>query len=162
MISLLRTLAALTAAGGLAPGATAQTAASGFDASADPASRRAADSLELTTPQRTVFFEAVDTAVAIGLAANPSGGRPMVDSALALIVRETGRKMRFVRHARVLFGEMYGRRARDRDRPPGTEEELWSSPGNVARLIELYRRNPDASDHEMERAMAAAFRPVPE
>ena len=81
-----------------------------------------------------------------------------MDSALALVVRETGRKLRFVRHARALFSDMYARRQNDRDRRPGTEEELWRSPVNVTRLIELYRENPDASDHEMERAMAAVFR----
>jgi hypothetical protein len=159
MISLVRMLAALLAGSALAPLARAQTAGPAtFEAAGDAAVRRAADSLELTASQRTVFFENVDTAVAYGLAANPSGGRPAVDSALVLVVRETGRKMQFVRHARVIFSDMFARRANDRDRAPGTEEELWRSPANVAMLIELYRDNPNASDHDMERAMAAAFK----
>jgi hypothetical protein len=158
MTTLRRTLAALALGAALARPGTAQSPATAFDASADAASRRAADSLELTAAQRSAFFEAVDTAVAIGQAAAPEGGRPAVDSALAIVVRETGRKMNFVRQARVLFSEMYARRAHDRDRPSGSEEELWRSPANVAKLIELYRTNPDASDHEIQRAMAGTFR----
>jgi hypothetical protein len=160
MITVIRTCAARAAGVGLAPGAVAQTTSPpSFDAEADAAVRRAADSLELTASQRTVFFGNVDTAVVVGLLANPAGGRPTVDSAVAMVVRETGRKMRFVRQARVIFSDMFARRANDRDRPPGTEEELWRSPANVAKLIELYRDHPDASDHDMERAMAAAFKP---
>ncbi len=157
MYSFMRTMA-LLAASGLAPDALAQTSGATFEASADAAVRRAADSLELSESQRSVFYENVDTAVADGFIVNPAAGRPMVDSALAQVVRETGRKIRFVRHARVLFGEMYARRANDSEPPPGTEEELWRSPVNVARLIELYRENPEAGDHEIQRAMAAAFR----
>lgn len=159
MISLIRMLAVLVAGPGLAPLALAQTAGPvTFNAARDTAVRRAADSLELTASQRTVFFENVDTAVAYGLAADPRGGRPAVDSALVLVVRETGRKLQFVRHARVIFSDMFARRVNDRDRAAGTEEELWRSPANVAKLIELYRENPNASDHDMERAMTAAFR----
>jgi hypothetical protein len=161
MVALVRTLSALAAAAGMVPQAVAQ-AAPAFEAEADPAVRRAADSLELSESQRTAFYANVDTAVAYGLAGGPVGGRPAVDSALALVVRETGRKMRFVRQARVLFSDMFARRANDRNRPVGTEEELWRSPANVSSLIELYRDNPDASDHEMERAMAAAFKSQPE
>jgi hypothetical protein len=159
MISLIRTLAALAAAGGVVPGTAAQAPPPAiFDAEADPAARRAADSLELTPSQRTAFFANVDTAVAFSVAANPSAGRAAVDSVLAQVVQETGRKLHFVRQARMIFSDMFARRANDRDRPPGTEEELWRSPANVAKLIELYRENPGASDHDMERAMAAAFR----
>jgi hypothetical protein len=159
MVSLIRTLAALVAAGGAVPATVAQAPPRAtFDAEADPAVRRAADSLELTSSQRTVFFANVDTAVAIRVAANPDGGRPSVDSALTQVVHETGRKLRFVRQARVIFSDMFARRANDSDRPPGTEEELWRSPANVATLIKLYRDNPDASDHDMERAMAVAFK----
>ncbi|HET8624150.1 MAG TPA: hypothetical protein VFM14_11345 [Gemmatimonadales bacterium] len=158
MRSLIRAVAASATFAAAVPGAVAQTAAS-FDAKADPAARRAADSLELSPSQRDAFYANVDTAIAYGLAANPVAGRPAVDSVLALVVHETGRKMRFVRQARMLFSDMFARRANDRNRPRGTEEELWRSPANVANLIELYRDNPDASDHEMERAMAAAFRP---
>jgi hypothetical protein len=160
MISLIRTLAVLVAGVGLAPAGAAQApAATTFDAGADSAVRRAADSLELTELQRSAFFQNVDTAVAVGMAANPDGGRPAVDSALAHVVRETGRKLRFVRQARVIFSDMFARRANDRSRRAGTEEELWRSPMNVAKLIELYRDNPEASDHDMERAMASTFRP---
>jgi hypothetical protein len=154
--SAFRVLTALVVGAG---GTAAAQTAPAFDAKADPAAQRAADSLELSASQREAFYANVDTAVAYGLAANPVGGRPAVDTALAQVVRETGRKMRFVRQARVLFSDMFARRANDRNRAPGTEEELWRSPANVARLIELYRENPDASDHEIERAMAAAFRP---
>ncbi len=160
MISLIRTLAALAAGAGLAPDGVAQSpVATTFDAEADDAVRRAADSLELTASQRIAFFQNVDTAVADGRVVNPAGGRPAVDSALAQVVRETGRKLRFVRQARVIFSDMFARRANDRARRPGTEEELWRSPANVAKLIELYRDNPEASDHDMERAMASTFRP---
>ncbi len=159
MLSLIRAIAGLVAAVALTPAAAGQAPlAPPFDAKADAAVRRAADSLELAPSQRDVFYANVDTAVAYGMAADPAGGRPAVDSALAVVVRETGRKLRFVRQARVLFSEMFARRANDRDRAPGTEEELWRSPGNVAKLIELYRANPDASDSDMERAMAPAFR----
>jgi hypothetical protein len=163
MISLIRTVAALAASAGvgagLPPGAGGQTApAAPFEAAADSVVRRAADSLDLSIPQRTVFYANVDTAVASGILVNPSGGRSTVDSAVRLVVRETGRKLRFVRQARILFSEMFARRAGDPNRAPGTEEDLWRSPANVSRLIELYRDNPDASDHELERAMAGAFR----
>lgn len=159
MLSSIRPLLGLVAAAALAPGGAAQAPSSpAFDAATDPAARRAADSLELSESQRSVFFDNVVAAVSHGMAANPDGGRPAVDSALALVVRETSRKLRFVRQARVIFSDMFARRANDSDRQPGTEEELWRSPTNVAVLIKLYRDNPDASDHEMERAMAAAFR----
>ena len=158
MRTLIGTLTALATLTGTAPQVLGQSPG-GFDAKADPAARRAADSLELSASQRETFYANVDTAVAYGLAADPVGGRPAVDTALALVVRETGRKMRFVRQARMLFSDMFARRANDRNRPAGTEEELWRSPANVTRLIELYRDNPEASDHEIERAMAAAFRP---
>jgi hypothetical protein len=160
MRSLLAGLAAAGAALGAAgEGALAQSAAdSGFTAAADSAVQRAADSLELTPPQREAFYANVDTAVALVAAGDPAGGRAMVDSALSVVVRETGRKLRFVRHARALFSDMFARRQNDPDRRPGSEEELWRSPVNVTTLIELYRDNPDASDHDMERAMAAVFR----
>lgn len=159
MISLLRTLAALAAGAGLAAEGIAQSATTpSFRAAGDTAVQRAADSLDLSPSQRTTFYANVDTAVTYGVLADPSGGRPTVDSAVAAVVRETGRKLRFVRHARVVFSDMYARRQNDRNRRVGTEEELWRSPVNVTQLIELYRENPDASEHEMERAMAAAFR----
>jgi hypothetical protein len=66
--------------------------------------------------------------------------------------------MRFLRQARVLFSEMYARRSGDEDRAPGSEEELWRSSRNVTGLIALYRKNPSASDSELERAMAPSFR----
>jgi hypothetical protein len=100
----------------------------------------------------------VDAAAHYLLTANPSAGRPAIDSALGVVIRETSRKLRFLRQARLLFGEMYHRRAGDDDRAPGTEDELWRSPRNVSGLIELYRKNPGASDSEMERAMAPSFR----
>lgn len=157
--STLRALAMLAAGGGVSVEGIAQSdAGPPFQAARDGAARRAADSLELTPPQRASFYANVDTAVALVALTDSSDGRAGVDSALALVVRETGRKLRFVRHARALFSDMYARRQNDRDRRPGTEEELWRSPVNVTRLIELYRENPDASDHEMERAMAAVFR----
>jgi hypothetical protein len=53
---------------------------------------------------------------------------------------------------------MYARRRGDADRTPGTEDELWRSQRNIAVLIELYRKNPDAREFEMERAMATVFR----
>src|SRR5688572_5974724 len=54
MIPVVRVLAALAAASGLTPDGAAQSPASpGFDASADAAVRRAADSLELSPSQRT-------------------------------------------------------------------------------------------------------------
>jgi hypothetical protein len=160
MRSLLRTLAAAGAAIGFAgEGAIAQSAAeAGFTAAGDSAVRRAADSLELTPPQREAFYANVDTAVAIVAMSDSSGARASVDSALSVVVRETGRKLRFVRHARAVFSDMFARRQGDPDRRPGTEEELWRSPINVTGLIELYRDNPEASDQDMERAMAAVFR----
>lgn len=159
MSSLLRTLAALTTGSGLAAEGIAQAAgAPAFAAANDLAVRRAADSLDLSPSQRATFYANVDTAVALTVLSDPAGGRPAVDSALAVIVRETGRKLRFVRQARAVFSDMFARRRNDRDRRTGSEEELWRSPANVTRLIELYRADPDASEYEMERAMAAAFR----
>jgi hypothetical protein len=125
----------------------------------DPAAMRAADSLSLTQPQRTAFFQAYREALRGTLEVNPTAGRAQFDSVLGLLVRETGRKMRFVRQARAVFSDMFARRSGDPDRAPGTEEELWRSPKNVASLIELYRKNPDATDYELERAMAPSFRP---
>jgi len=125
----------------------------------DPPAMRAADSLSLTPAQRTAFFQAYGEALRGTLEVNPGAGRAEVDSVLGLLVRETGRKMHFVRQARAVFSDMYARRSGDPDRAPGTEEELWRSPKNVASLIELYRKNPDASDFELERAMAPSFRP---
>jgi len=90
--------------------------------------------------------------------ANPAGGRMVIDSAISVVTRETGRKMRFLRQARLLFSEMFARRSGDSDRAPCSEEELWRSSRNVAGLIDLYRKNPDASDADLERAMAPAFR----
>ena len=43
------------------------------------------------------------------------------------------------------------------NRIQATEDELWRSPRNVSGLIELYRKNPNAQDFEIERAMAPAF-----
>lgn len=159
MNALLRTTAALAAACGLAADSIAQsTTATGFRAADDSAVQRAADSLDLTPPQRATFYATVDTAVALVAATDSSGHRATVDSALAIVVWETGRKLRFVRRARAVFSDMFARRRNDRNRRAGTEEELWRSPDNVSRLIELYRKNQEASDHEMERAMAAGFR----
>jgi hypothetical protein len=137
---------------------TTAAPAADYDAAQDPAAIGAAETLGLSEPQRQAFFENVDAAAHYLLNANPSGGRPAIDSALGVVIRETSRKLRFLRQARLLFGEMYQRRAGDDDRAPGTEDELWRSPRNVSGLIELYRKNPSASDPEMERAMAPSFR----
>jgi len=134
----------------------ADTAA--FDAERDSTCLAAAETLSLTEPQRKLFYRNVQTVVGEALAANPGGGRTVIDSAVSVVVRETGRKMKFLRQARLLFSEMFARRSGDEDRAPGTEEELWRSSRNVAGLIDLYRKNPDASDAELERAMAPAFR----
>ena len=82
----------------------------------------------------------------------------MIDSSIALVARETAKKMKFIREARLVFADMYARRRGDANRTPGTEDELWRSQRNIAALIELYRKNPDAQDFEMERAMAGVFR----
>jgi hypothetical protein len=159
MNALLRTTAALAAACGFAADSIAQSAtAPGFRAAEDSTVQRAADHLDLTPPQRATFYATVDTAVALVAEPDSAGRRATVDSALAIVVRETGRKLRFVRQARAVFSDMFARRQNDHDRRAGTEEELWRSPDNVSRLIELYRKNPEASDHEMERAMAAGLR----
>jgi hypothetical protein len=157
--ALWRTIVALAVGSGLAAQAIAQSAAgAGYRAAGDSAAQRAADSLELTTPQRASFYANVDSAVALVSLTDSSGGRSAVDTALAFVIRETGRKLRFVHQARAVFSDMFARRQNDPGRRSGTEEELWRTPENVTRLIELYRENPDASDHEMERAMAAVFR----
>ena len=114
--------------------------------------------LALTEAQRQLFYRNVQSVVGEALAANPGGGRTVIDSAVSVVIRETGRKMKFLRQARLLFSEMFARRSGDDDRASGTEEELWRSSRNVAGLIDLYRKNPDASDAELERAMAPAFR----
>ncbi|HEU5171836.1 MAG TPA: hypothetical protein VFU46_14910 [Gemmatimonadales bacterium] len=158
MRALVFTLVGLSLAPPTGRGHAQSNSVPRFEAARDEAARRAADSLQLSPQQREAFYTHVDTAVADARLARAAGGRMAIDSALALVVRETGRKMHFVRQARVIFSDMYARRAGDRDRAPGTEEELWRSPANVAGLIELYRQNPDASDWEMERAMAVAFR----
>jgi hypothetical protein len=133
-------------------------AAADYDAAHDSSAIAAAETLGLSEPQRKAFFDNVQAAAHVLLEANPSAGRPAIDSAVGVVIRETGRKMRFLRQARLLFSEMYARRANDDDRAPGTEAELWRSSRNVAGLIELYRKNPEASDPEMERAMAPSFR----
>jgi hypothetical protein len=118
----------------------------------------AAETLGLSEPQRKLFFQNVQAVAHDALVANPAAGQVAIDSALSVVVRETGRKMRFLRQARVLFSEMYARRSGDEDRAPGSEEELWRSSRNVTGLIALYRKNPSASDSELERAMAPSFR----
>ena len=141
------------------PVATASVAdPAAFDAEGDSSCSSAAETLGLSEPQRKLFYQNVRTAVGDAMAANPGGGRGVVDSAISVVIRETARKMRFLRQARLLFSEMFARRSGDDDRAPGSEEELWRSSRNVAGLISLYRKNPEASDAELERAMAPAFR----
>lgn len=123
----------------------------------DAAAQHAADSLELTPEQRTIFFRTFAEGVSTALRANPASPQPAIDSVRSLVVVETGRKMRFVRQARLIFADMFSRRARDKARAPGTEEELWRSPKNVETLIALYREKPNASDDELEHAMAPSF-----
>ena len=134
------------------------SATGGFDATQDARTIAAADSLGVSGSQRQIFFNNVQAVVQSAQVSFPEGGRPVVDSALKLVVVETGRKLRFVRHARVLFSDMYARRAKDEDRLRLTEEELWRSPRNVSGLIALFRKDPDPSDFEIERAMAPSFR----
>lgn len=141
------------------PATTATTATTAdYDAASDTAVVGAAETLGLSEAQRRAFYDNVDALAHEVLITNPSAGRPAIDSVLGIVIRETSRKLRFLRQARLLFSEMYARRSRDRDRTPGTEDELWRSSRNVSGLIELYRKNPNASDPEMERAMAPAFR----
>jgi hypothetical protein len=141
------------------PATTATTATTAeYDAASDTAVVGAAETLGLSEAQRRAFYDNVDALAHEVLITNPSAGRPAIDSVLGIVIRETNRKLRFLRQARLLFSEMYARRSRDRDRTPGTEDELWRSSRNVSGLIELYRKNPNASDPEMERAMAPAFR----
>jgi hypothetical protein len=139
------------------PIAIDQPASGRFDASQDTFAIASADGLGLVAGQRKVFFDNVQAVVHDALIINPAGGRATIDSSIVLVVRETGKKMRFIRQARVLFGEMYARRKGDPDRVQGTEDELWRSPRNVSGLIQLYRLNPNAPDYEIERAMAPAF-----
>jgi hypothetical protein len=129
-----------------------------FDASQDSFTLATADGLGLAESQRKAFFDNVQAVVHDALVINPAGGRPLIDSSIVLVARETGKKMRFIREARLVFADMYARRKGDADRTPGTEDELWRSQRNIAALIELYRKNPDAQDFEMERAMAPVFR----
>ena len=140
------------------PPATSATASTAYDASSDTAAVSAADMLGLNDAQRQAFYDNVEAVAEEALVRNPSAGRPAIDTALGYVIRETGRKLRFLRQARLLFSDMYARRSNDRDRVPGTEDELWRSPRNVSGLIELYRKNPNASDADLERAMAGAFR----
>jgi hypothetical protein len=123
----------------------------------DAAAQHAADSMKLTEEQRKVFFKTYADAVAAAVRTNPKQPEQAIDSARNLVVKETGKKMRFVRQARLIFADMYARRAHDKSRTPGTEEELWRSPKNVRTLIALYREKPDASDSDLERAMAPSF-----
>lgn len=125
----------------------------------DTAAQRAADSMKLTEEQRRVFFQTYAAGVAAAVRSNPSEPQQAIDSVRDLVVQETGKKMRFVRQARLIFSDMYARRARDKSRAPGTEEELWRSPKNVQTLIALYRDKPNASDADLERAMAPSFEP---
>ena len=129
-----------------------------FDASQDSFSLATADGLGLAATQRKAFLDNVQAVVHDALVIKPAGGRPMIDSSIALVARETAKKMKFIREARLVFADMYARRRGDGDRTPGTEDELWRSQRNIAALIELYRTNPDAQDFEMERAMAGVFR----
>lgn len=138
--------------------ASTATASAAYDASGDSAAVSAADMLGLNDVQRRAFYDNVEALVQESLLRNPSAGQPAIDSALGFVIRETGRKLRFLRQARLLFSDMYARRSNDGDRAPGTEDELWRSPRNVSGLIELYRKNPNASDSDLERAMAPAFR----
>jgi hypothetical protein len=128
-----------------------------FDAQRDPFAVETADGLGLVGGQRKVFFDNVQAVVHDALIINPAGGRAVIDSSVAVVARETGKKIKFIRQARLLFGEMYARRKGDANRIQATEDELWRSPRNVSGLIELYRRNPNAQDFEIERAMAPAF-----
>jgi len=140
------------------PVTTATVTTADYDAASDTAAIGAAETLGLSDAQRQAFYDNVDALAHHALIANPSAGRPAIDSALGVVIRETSRKLRFLRQARVLFSDMYARRSSDADRPSGTEDELWRSSRNVSGLIELYRKNPNASDPEIERAMAPAFR----
>jgi hypothetical protein len=141
------------------PVATATVAAAAtFDAAHDSSAIAAAETLGLTEPQRKLFYQNIEAVAQYLLAIKPAGGRPAVDSALSIVIRETSRKMKFLRQARLLFSEMYARRQGDNDRAAGTEEELWRSPRNVNGLITLYRKNPNATDFEIERALAPSFR----
>jgi hypothetical protein len=128
-----------------------------FNPYRDVAAQRSADSMGLTPDQRAVYFKNYAVAVGQMLQTHPSAGRVEIDSVRSELVRDTGRKVRFVRQARRLFADMYARRARDKARAPGTEEELWRSSKNVASLIALYRENPEATDTDLERAMAPSF-----
>ncbi len=129
-----------------------------FDAAHDSSAIAAAEMLGLTEAQRKLFFQNTEAVAQELLIANPAGGRAAIDSALSIVIRETGRKMKFLRQARLLFSEMYARRQGDNDRAAGTEEELWRSSVNVSGLIKLYHNNPNASDFEIERAMAPSLR----
>lgn len=142
----------------VATASVADSAAAIFDAERDSSCMSTADMLELSEAQRKIFYKNVQIMVGNAIAANPKGGRLTIDSAISVVAKETGRKMRFLRQARLLFSEMFARRSGDTDRAPGSEEELWRSSRNVAGLIDLYRKNPEASDAELERAMAPAFR----
>jgi hypothetical protein len=128
-----------------------------FDAAEDSSAIAAAETLGLSEPQRKLFYRNIEAVAQHLLTTNSAGGRSAIDSALSIVIRETSRKMRFLRQARVLFSEMYARREGDSDRAPGTEEELWRSSRNVNCLITLYRKNPNATDFEIERAMAPSF-----
>jgi len=139
--------------------ATGQTGPDRFDALQDTFAIETADGLGLTGGQRKVFFDNVQAVVHDALVINPGAGREVIDSSIGLVARETGKKIRFIRQARLLFGEMYARRKGDPNRVQATEEELWRSPRNVSGLIELYRKNPNPQDFEIERAMAPAFTP---
>ncbi len=139
--------------------ATASVAdAAEFDAAHDSSAVAAAEMLRLTEAQRKIFFQNTEAGAQQLLTDNPAGGQNTIDSALSIVIRETSRKMKFLRQARLLFSEMYARREGDNDRAAGTEEALWRSSRNVSGLINLYRNNPNASDFEMERAMAPSLR----
>ena len=129
-----------------------------FDASQDPFTLETADGLGLVAGQRKVFFDNVQAVVHDALIVNPAAGRDAIDSSIQLVAIETAKKIKFIRQARLLFGEMYARRHGDADRPQGSEDELWRSPRNVSGLIQLYRKNQSPPDYEIERAMAPAFR----
>lgn len=135
-----------------------QPATGGFQASQDSFAVQTADGMSLAPGQRKVFFDNVQAVVHDALIINPAGGRATIDSSIVLVARETEKKLRFIRQARMLFGEMYNRRKGDPDRAQGTEDELWRSPANISGLIKLYRKNPNPPDFEIERAMAPAFR----
>jgi hypothetical protein len=147
------------------PGVPAESTASSdsslvvirFNPMRDIVAQRAADSLGLTPDQRKVFYQSYAEGVAGALRRNPARPQPAIDSVRSLVVVETGRKLRFVRQARVIFADMFSRRARDEARTLGTEEQLWRSPKNVETLIALYRTKPNASDAELEHAMAPSF-----